>query len=142
MESTDHDGRVTAKQRWVIIIVCAATAVTLAVLAIVVGSRGVEVFSWFAGIASLLVAVLTQVLARRGPSIDPTPATSIAPQSSPSTSTAVHASQLDPPPTGPSEPSADSGVGSIDVRHAHGMQINQTGGNNQHNTFGRREDRP
>ncbi|MEV4536249.1 hypothetical protein AB0J82_20890 [Asanoa sp. NPDC049518] len=63
--SGHHDGQVTARQHWVIIVVSGAVAAALAAIALLDGLRSLEVMSWLAGIASLVVADTTVVLGRR-----------------------------------------------------------------------------
>lgn len=60
------DDSVVLRRQWVIIGVAAVVAAGLVVAAVVFGSRGVEVASWLAGVASLVVAVAAVVLARSG----------------------------------------------------------------------------
>jgi hypothetical protein len=64
------DDAVMRSRRWVIIGVGVAVAAGLAVAAVLFGLRGVEVASWLAGIAGLMVAVAAVVLA---PSASPPP---------------------------------------------------------------------
>ncbi|GIF48201.1 hypothetical protein Afe04nite_27400 [Asanoa ferruginea] len=129
-----HDGQVTTKQRWVIIAVCAATAAVLAAVALVVGLQGIEVLSWLAGIAALIAALLGPILAHRSPTTEGPPSTQ---RESPH--------PTDPPAwiSAPKDTASAPDRGPSDVRHARGVQINLgNGGNTQHNTFNRPQDRP
>ncbi|NBE82152.1 hypothetical protein GVV04_14405 [Micromonospora sp. NEAU-HG-1] len=63
-------------RRWVIVGVGGGVAAGLVVAAVLFGLRGVEVASWLAGVASLLVAVTAVVLS---PAWTPTPTPSTVP---------------------------------------------------------------
>jgi hypothetical protein len=62
-------------RRWVIVAVGGAVAAGLVVAAVLFGLQGVEVASWLAGIASLVVAITAVLLAPTGAST-PAPAAS------------------------------------------------------------------
>jgi hypothetical protein len=62
------DDVVMRTRRWAIIGVGVAVAVGLATAAVVFGLQGVEVASWLAGVAGLVVAIAAVVVAPSGPS--------------------------------------------------------------------------
>ncbi|WP_232290334.1 hypothetical protein [Micromonospora sp. ATCC 39149] len=74
------DDVVMGSRRWVVIGVGGVVAAGLVVAAVVFGLQGVEVASWLAGAASLVVAVAALVLAPSGnPAATPTPPATVTP---------------------------------------------------------------
>ena len=76
-----NDG-VMKQQRWVIIGMGLVVTVALAVAAVLFGLRGIEVASWLAGVASLVVAIAAVVIARSAPT-PPAPPPGPAPAAEP-----------------------------------------------------------